>query len=80
MPKYFVYKITRSSTGAVNGLELLDAFDAYRAARDFARARRAEGGLDARQEIKMIFAKDETEAEMRLRERRERPILREWEK
>ncbi len=80
MPKYFVYKITRGSTGAVSALELLERFDAYKAARDFARGRRAEGGLEPRQEIRMIFAKDETEAEMRLKEKRERPILREWEK
>jgi hypothetical protein len=80
MPRYFVYKITRSSTGAVSALELLDSFEAYKAARDYARGRRAEGGLEPRQEVRMIFAKDQTEAEMRLRERRERPILREWEK
>ena len=77
---YFVYKITSGSTGALKDLEFIDRFEEYRSARNFAREQRAVVGQDSRTAIKMIFAKDELEAEQRLREPRSAPILREWEK
>ena len=46
----------------------------------FIREKRSELELDSRISIKMIFAEDELEAEQRLREPRNAPILREWEK
>ena len=77
---YFVYKITSGSTGAIKGLEPIDRFDEFKLAKNFARERRAIVGQDSRTAIKIIFAKDELEAEQRLREPRSAPILREWEK
>lgn len=77
---YFVYKITSGSTGAIKVLELIDSFDEFKPAKNFAREQRTIVGQDSRTAIKMIFAKDELEAEQRLREPRHAPILREWEK
>jgi hypothetical protein len=76
---YFVYKITDSNSNEHN-LDLQKSFDTYREARSLARSMRAE--LDAGDSVivKIIFADDEQEAEERLTETREAPILREWEK
>ncbi len=76
---YFVYQITKGSSGRVKGLELLDDFEAYQDAKRYARELRAQG-TDERTLIKLIFAASEAEAEARLSEVREEPILREWEK
>lgn len=76
---YYVYRIATGSTGQVKGLELLECFDQYRSARDRARAERAEQD-DARVAIKLVFADNELEAEERLRQVREQPVLKEWEK
>ena len=58
----------------------MDRFDEFRRAKGFAREQRAVVGTDSRTAVKMVFAKDELEAEQRLREPRNAPILREWEK
>jgi len=76
---YFVYKITDSNSNEQN-LELQTSFDDYRDARDLARSMRAEQNANDSVIIKIIFADNEQEAEARLTETREAPILREWEK
>ncbi len=77
---YFVYKITSGSTGAIKELEFIEKYDEFKQAKKFAREKRSQMELDNRIAIKMIFAEDELEAEQRLREPRNAPILREWEK
>ena len=77
---YFIYKITSGSTGAIKGLEYIDKYDEFKQAKKFIREQRIAIGHDSRTTIKMIFANDELEAEQRLREPRNAPILREWEK
>ena len=77
---YFIYKITSRSTGAIKGLEYIDKYDEFKQAKKFIREQRITIGHDSRTTIKMIFANDELEAEQRLREPRNAPILREWEK
>ena len=76
---YFVYKITDSNSNQ-QALDLQTSFDAYRDARDLARSMRTE--LDTGDSVifKIIFADNEQEAEARLTETRDAPILREWEK
>jgi hypothetical protein len=76
---YFVYKITKGSSGKVKGLDRLDGFEAYKDAKHYARELRAQG-TDERILIKLIFADNEAEAEARLSQVREEPILKEWEK
>lgn len=77
---YFIYKITSGSTGRIKDLELIDKHDAFKQAKKFIRQQRATFAMDNRTAIKMVFAQHELEAEQRLREPRNAPILREWEK
>ena len=77
---YFIYKITSGSTGVIKELELIEKYDEFKQAKKVIREKRTELELDRRKILKMIFAEDEFEAEHRLRESREAPILREWEK
>jgi hypothetical protein len=78
---YFVYHITQGPTALIKHLELQQEFEHYRDAREFARS--ARGKLNSDQsppQVKVIFAANSLEAEERLLEHREKPILREWEK
>lgn len=77
---YFIYKITSGSTGVIKELEFIDKYDEFKKAKKVIREKRTELELDSRKTLKMVFAEDEFEAEHRLRESREAPILREWEK
>lgn len=77
---YFIYKVTSGSTGAIKTLEFIDKYDVFKQAKKFIREQRAEMDQDSRVTVRMIFADDELEAEQRLREPRNAPILREWEK
>ena len=77
---YFIYKITSGSTGAIKELEFVEKYDEFKQAKKIIREKRMEIELDNRTTIKMIFAENELEAEQRLREPRNAPILREWEK
>ena len=77
---YFIYKITSGSTGAIKNLEFIDKFDEFKQAKKFIREKREDFEMENRVNLKMIFAESEFEAEERLREPREAPILREWEK
>lgn len=77
---YFVYKITPGPTATVKQLELLTQFDGFHDAKNHARSLRAELGAGSAITIKVIFAATPLEAEERLLELREAPILREWEK
>ena len=77
---YFIYKITSGSTGAIKDLEYVNIFNEFKQAKEFVREYRATKELNSRISVKMIFAENELEAEQRLREPRNAPILREWEK
>jgi len=77
---YYIYKITSGPTNLLKKMEKLEQHDSYKAARNSARSMRSaqtEGDNDL---IKMMFADSELEAEEKLMEKREEPILREWEK
>lgn len=77
---YYIYKITSGSTGAIKDLEFIDKYDEFKLAKKFIREKRQDLEMDKRILVKMIFAQSEFEAEQRLREPRDAPILREWEK
>jgi hypothetical protein len=77
---YFVFRILQSSPEAAKQLEFQDVFDEYREAKSYVRSRRAEQAPEDSATIKMVFAASEVEAQSRLLEHREAPILREWEK
>jgi hypothetical protein len=77
---YFIYKITPGPTQMVKNLEQLTQFEKFNDAKNHARALRAELGTGTDVTIKVIFAATALEAEEKLLEHREAPILREWEK
>ncbi|MFN2309233.1 MAG: hypothetical protein ABR553_05790 [Gammaproteobacteria bacterium] len=77
---YFIYKITPGPTAMVKRLELQTQFDSFNDAKQAARGMRAELGVGTDIIIKVVFAATPLEAEERLQEHREAPILREWEK
>lgn len=77
---YFVFRISQGPTAIVKNLDLLNEFEAYKDAQDFAKHARAEQAADDTSQIKVMFADNRLQAEEQLQERRDQPILREWEK
>jgi hypothetical protein len=79
---YFVYKVSPGPTNIVKNLALLDDFEKYKQAKSFTKEKRIELGItsESNEEIKIILAENALEAEEKLLEKREKPILREWEK
>jgi len=77
---YYIYKITPGPTNLTKSLEKLEQYDAFKEAKQRARTLRADMQGDATSFIKVMFADNELDAEEKLQEKRERPILREWEK
>lgn len=67
---YFVYRI-----GESRSLEHIATFTAYKEAREQVRAMRAEAGGDSVNSIRMIFARNETEAETLLSTPREPRVI-----
>lgn len=64
---YFIYKISIGRK-----LTLARSFDDYPSARETARSMRAEPARGRDETVKIVFAKDENEAERLLATRRER--------
>ncbi len=77
---YYIYKITAGPTSLLKTLEKLEEFNSFKQARDRARDMRAGMQQGDDYTIKVMFANSELEAEENLLEKREAPILREWEK
>ena len=77
---YFVYHITVPPGSDDKQLDYQTEFASFREAKQFARQRRAELGPDTDITVKVIFAANRIEAEGLLREKREKPIVMEWEK
>ena len=64
----------------VKNLELIDEFDSFKEAKNFARQKRAELAADSNDIIKVMFADNQLAAEEQLLEHREKPVLMEHEK
>ncbi|MDZ7804076.1 hypothetical protein [Thiohalophilus sp.] len=77
---YYVYKMNEGLNSMVKNLECLDEFESFKEAKNFARARRSEQSEGDEAIVKVIFAANQLAAEEMLTEKREEPILREWEK
>ncbi len=77
---YFIYKITPGPTALIKDLEKVTEFDAFKEATKTAKAMRAELEPGSNVQIKVMFAETPLEAEEKLQEHREAPILKEWEK
>jgi len=77
---YYIYKIIAGPTDLVKTLEKIEQYDAFKEARQLARSLRAGMSDNDNYTVKVMFADSELEAEEKLMEKREQPILREWEK
>lgn len=73
---YFVYYVTPRPGGQTKQLEYLAVFDAFKEARNMARERRATAADGAPgRECRMIFAKNEVEAEKLLSAPRDERVI-----
>ena len=77
---YYLYKIVAGPTDLLKTLEKIEQFDSFKEAKQLARSLRAAMSADDNYTVKVMFANSELEAEEKLMEKREQPILREWEK
>ncbi len=75
---YFLYKIHQRV--GLSAFEYITRFDAFPEAKLRAREMRSELPADSDCIVKIVFADNEATAEKLLAEKREPPILREWEK
>ena len=76
---YFVYKITQP-TPVVKNLDFQKEFETFKEAKTFSREMRAELPLNGGIEVKMIHAANQLQAEELLLEKREKTVVKEWEK
>jgi hypothetical protein len=74
---YFVFKYQNNKFRSV---EHIDTFDVYRDARALLKDLRKKKSPDNPNAYKVVYAEDMLEAEMLILEKRDAPILREWEK
>ncbi len=77
---YFVYKIEPAVSNLVKNLEMLQDFEAYKEAKNFVKDERNKLSAEDKTTYKIIFAENALQAEEQLMEKRDAPILREWEK
>ncbi len=77
---YFVYKISPTVAKLIKPMEQLAEFENYKEARNNARDLRAKNEFQEGEIIKVIFADNTLDAEEKLTEIREQPIVKEWEK
>lgn len=77
---YYVYKILPAVSDIVKNLEKVAEYENFKEAKTFAREKRQDLAEGDDTVFKIIHAKNPLEAEELLSEKREQPILREWEK
>lgn len=80
MAAYYVYKISPTVANLVKPMDLLNEFENFKDARNFAREQRQNPAHDPQDTFKVIFADNALDAEEKLSEFREQPIMKEWEK
>ncbi len=77
---YFVYKIAPAVSNLVKNLEMLQGFEVYKEAKNFVKDERNKLSAEDKTTYKIIFADNALQAEEQLMEKRDAPIIREWEK
>ena len=80
MSSYFVFKISQTAGNVIKNLEKINRFESYKEAKQLVRSLRDELTAGDSTQYKIIFAESELDAEQKLQEKREAPILQEWEK
>jgi hypothetical protein len=77
---YYVFRINESAGALVKNLELIETFEKFRDAKLFAKEQRASAEVGDMSMIKVMFADNQLSAEEQLMEKREKPVVMEWEK
>ena len=78
---YYVFKMTSpEGMKLVKNLELIDDFESFREAKNFAKTQRAELEKDVTAIVKVMYAENQLLAEEQLMAYREQPIVMEHEK
>ena len=77
---YFVFRVNESAGALVKNLDLLDSFEKFRDAKLYAKVLRAAAEAGDTSVIKVMFAENQLSAEEQLMEKREKPVVMEWEK
>jgi len=78
---YYVFKMSSpEGMELVKNLELIDDYESFRDAKNFAKSKRAELDKDDTTQIKVMFADNQLLAEEQLLAYREKPIVMEHEK
>lgn len=78
---YYVFKMSSpEGMELVKNLDLIDDFESFREAKNFAKAERAKLDKDDSSVIKVMFAENQLLAEEQLLAYREKPIVMEHEK
>ena len=77
---YYVYKIQNAEMAMLKQLELINQFEAFKDAKNFAKSQRAEQAPGDASIIKVMFADNQLMAEELLMEKRDQPIVMEHEK
>lgn len=77
---YYLFKITQSSEmEMIKHLDLIDQFDAFKDAKIGAKQQRIDNSEDNIL-FKVMFAENQLQAEEQLQEKREKPVLMEYER
>ena len=77
---YFIFHLEKGTNGVVRDAELLDQFEEYKQAKNFAREKRSELDVKDAGEVKIMFEDNQDLAKQKVMQNRDAPILREWEK
>jgi len=78
---YYVFKMSSpEGMELVKNLELIDDFESFREAKNFAKIQRAELDKEDKRVIKVMFSENQLLAEEQLLAYREKPIVMEHEK
>lgn len=72
---YFVYYVTTSTESNTKTLEHIETFDTFKPARTLAREQRSALSDQANRDCRLIFAKNQTEAEKLLSAPREERVV-----
>lgn len=77
---YYIYHVKQNPGSVVRQLQLASKFDNYRLAKSEIRKLRTTQPQQNGEKWKMVFAESELQAEEMLQEKRQEPVLMEWEK
>ena len=77
---YYVYRIENAELAMLKQLELINEFEVFKEAKNFAKTTRAAQSSDDTATIKVMFADNQLHAEEQLMEKRDQPIVMEHEK